>query len=110
MSDKPHEPRDDGGPAFPEAGNYLFDCSPKPGMSLHDWFAGMALQVAGNESWSAELKDVVQGVEENHGTLDEDERVLLFQRCMADKAYAIADAMLAEKRRREAENGNGSQQ
>lgn len=41
------EQRDDGGPAFPRSTNETMlqaDCLAYDGMSLRDWFAGMALQ------------------------------------------------------------------
>ena len=49
------KPQDDGGPAFPIPGmspvgtgdprdGMAGGCDPQPGMSLRDWFAGMALQ------------------------------------------------------------------
>jgi hypothetical protein len=99
MTDKPHEPRDDGGPAFPGfqetygygddkkrfADGEVFFERYDPGMSLHDWFAGMAMQAF---------------VSRTDGSWIEAPRY----------AHDVADAMLAEKRRREAENGNGSQQ
>ena len=62
-----------GGPAFPCASDYPNGCESQSGMSLRDWFAGMALQglLAGraNIKFSAD----------------------------AQKAYEIADAMIAER-------------
>ena len=69
-----------GGPAFPadteyrENGEWRKD----PGMSLRDWFAGIAL----NKAWN-----YVINVTDFDSTADN----------AADLAYAIADAMLAER-------------
>ena len=68
----------DGGPAFPT--KYL-DQGPHPGMSLRDWFAGMA------------LIDVMMKM-----TTEVPPLVSL--------AYDIADAMTAEKQRRERRNND----
>ena len=82
MSDKP----DDGGPAFP------YRCCEGPGqdktyhfatgMSLRDWFAGMALQgiIAGSVSL---------------GELDNGIRSVVDSEALA--SYMITDAMLAER-------------
>lgn len=68
----------DGGPAFPRSAN---DCdNGAPGMSLRDWFAGMAMQ----------------------GSLSGRECALDAQ-MVGMASYAFADAML---KAREAENGN----
>jgi hypothetical protein len=59
----------DGGPAFPRPHE---GCNAQDGMSLRDWFAGMAIQSCINNYWS--------------------------EQCAADDAamaaYQIADAML----------------
>lgn len=61
-------PQDDGGPAFPVVGGTKHD-----GMTLRDWFAGMALQgVLSNSDAFAKMKD----------------------QQVAECAYAAADAML----------------
>jgi hypothetical protein len=67
----PPEP-DDGGPAFPLTVPDFrdYENQPQPGMSLRDWFAGMALS----------------------GLLASDEWVEV-----EDGAYKIADKMLAER-------------
>ncbi len=80
------QPIDDGGPAFPRTGNFdpesdfrehpNPDTEPQGGMSLRDWFAGMAL------SSMAASEDTPDGV-------------------IVIKAYRIAIAMIVEKRRRE---------
>lgn len=70
---------DDGGTAFPipayEEGTMSSGHPPKPGMSLRDWFAGMAL---------AEVPDPI-----NESDAPATARL----------AYAIADAMLKERKR-----------
>lgn len=69
--------RDDGGPAFPTAamqttpGGPVFGAA--PGMTLRDWFAGMALQ----------------GICHGNGDVPFDG--------LAMAAYLVADAMLAER-------------
>ena len=68
MTIEPH----DGGPAFPVHGNV-------PGMSLRDWYAGMALQglIIGCEQFDEVTDDI----------------------SAASKAFKIADAMLAARTR-----------
>lgn len=70
----------DGGPAFPMALNETTSsCSPV-GMSLRDWFAGMALQgIMANGDWSKSP---------NRET---------FEASYSKYAYDYADAMLAER-------------
>lgn len=74
----------DGGPAFPSVGegfgNPRYAAS---GMSLRDWFAGMALQGVGRHVL-ADLKF------DELGVLEISKVVALF-------AYAVANAMLAER-------------
>lgn len=62
---------DDGGPASPVAGHTY-------GLSIADWFAGTAIHAARADSL-------------DHDDID----------WIAARAYRIADAMIAEKRRRE---------
>ena len=64
----------DGGPAFPLQDANTFTLN--TGMSLRDWFAGMALQgaLAGRRTWPTDAEDV-----------------------LAEKCYKIADAMLIHK-------------
>ena len=70
---------DDGGAAFPHPGHY------SSGMSLRDWFAGQAIAgllvgragMLGND-FSAYAKGYCNGA-------------------LADRAYALVDAMLAER-------------
>jgi len=83
----------DGGPAFPceigipgygdskpltmPSGEVLW-IQTSTGMSLRDWFAGMALQgVTSSANWDGAISDV------------------------ADDAYSLADAMLAARERKE---------
>lgn len=71
----------DGGPAFP-SDNYRSD---ERGMSLRDWFAGMALQ--GRLSNDTLLSNAEQS------GLPSDK----FPETMARQAYGFADAMIAER-------------
>lgn len=63
---------DDGGPAFPNTGNSNWDLRPEAGMSLRDWFAGQAL-ASFNSAYRGPIGD-------------------------AERAYHIADAMLAARK------------
>ena len=76
-------PQDDGGPAFPVAPTLNPDGTVwyhgKDGMSLRDWFAGMALQG---------LLAHIVGVESANGRASK----------YADRAYDYADAMLAARK------------
>ena len=76
----------DGGPAFPRDTKWILDGSVSQsgskGMSLRDWFAGMALQglLAGNTGeYSSES----------------------YARNSSAHAYQVADAMLAARERKE---------
>lgn len=71
----------DGGRAFPRASGPSGGAN--GGMSLRDWFAGMAMQHPYTQTEDA----------------DRDSEKA------ADWAYDVADAMLAEKRRREKSDG-----
>jgi hypothetical protein len=67
----------DGGPAFPNTGNTAWELKPSGGMTLRDWFAGMALA--------------------HPYTHDDGDRQIPNLHEIADYAYLIADAMLAER-------------
>lgn len=101
----------DGGPAFPRSAN---DCdNGAPGMSLRDWFAGMAMQaIVGS------FRQTMRGKE--NARYDSDADLTTFDRNMAldlnhktgdcdgaseiaFDAYAIADSMLQA---REFSNGD----
>ncbi len=69
--------KNDGGSAFPIVEPVDVSFSVSPGMSLRDWFAGMAMQGILREDVEQDLPDVV----------------------MARAAYSIADAMIAERDR-----------
>lgn len=64
---------EDGGQVFPRAGNESF--TPREGMSLRDWFAGMAMQ------------GMLANTDLTHHDSD----------AIATLAYGLADAMLAER-------------
>lgn len=78
----------DGGPAFPATYDYI-----DSGMSLRDWFAGMALQGFITKGLSDEV------IKERPVTSYE-------QACQlfAIHAYGVADAMITEREKR---NNNG---
>ena len=78
--------QDDGGPAFPYAnpdydGNWNTD-KMIPGMSLRDYFAGMALQ------GTLSIRDTHTSI--NHGVIHQDD--------VAGSCYEWADAMLAARK------------
>lgn len=83
----------DGGPAFPRLGS-LHDCRPgekiakysADGMSLRDYFAGLAMQAWLGDNQSCRS---LAGVAEKKG-IPADEYI-------ATQAYAMADAMLAQR-------------
>lgn len=80
------DPRDDGGPAFPETSYY--DDRPvgsSGGMTLRDYFAGQAIIGC--------LDDARQPAEPEHLN-----RELWFQ-WVAEAAYELADAMLEARRK-----------
>ena len=86
--------KDDGGPAFPvsgvkiEAG--LFQLDPVfHGMSLRDWFAGQVMN-----AFASDLSDVEVALRPED--TDESFRVRYWSE-LASTAYAVADAMLAER-------------
>lgn len=66
-------------PAFPFAAEYGHPAA-TGGMTLRDWFAGQALNVIGGMYASGEIE-----VSDNHH--------------VANMAYSLADAMLAERER-----------
>ena len=68
---------DDGGNAFP--GECSAASDPRRGMSLRDWFAGMAFSNV--VTWTHDAEDGVEGELER----------------LASVAYEMADAMLAER-------------
>lgn len=82
--------KDDGGPAFPVLGYYKSisgDIRPQPtiydGMSLRDWFAGMALQGMCAHITNEKILDMSNG--------------FLGAATPAKAAYVFADAMLKER-------------
>ena len=94
----------DGGPAFPheplnrikpnEYGGTLVPTGADPGMSLRDWFAGQALQAA-VEDYTLRCrsgKEHGKPVLPKFGDTDNGHAVVV-----AHMAYALADAMIAER-------------
>lgn len=103
----------DGGPALPCEGGPSSGLIPEPGMSLRDWFAGLAMQaIVGTFSQTLRGKEEARtdadadlttfyrdmALDWNHKTGEEDGASEI-----ASDAYIIADAML---KAREAVNGN----
>lgn len=77
----PPEPKD-GGPAFPRTRE-------GSGMSLRDWFAGIALQgMAGNPAFLVAAREEAK-----------EEPVTDTVRICAQGAYEFADAMIAERKK-----------
>jgi len=74
--------KDTGGPAFPRSGvkdGYGKVVGDVKGMSLRDWFAGQALAGIAAGYWSnSDMSDLAPSE-------------------LAEKAFALADAMLAER-------------
>lgn len=73
---------DNGGSAFPLAGSSDYSYAPQDGMSLRDWFAGMALQ--GNLASQSIEVGYYDGIE-------------CWEKAASD-AYRAADAMLAVRK------------
>ena len=67
-------------PAFPNTGNSSWQLQPAEGMTLRDWFAGQA------------LAGILPVCARDTPTPDETQT-----QAFARKAYALADAMLAER-------------
>ena len=88
------EGKDDGGPAFPESGA-RGQAIGGEGMSLRDYFAAKAMQAEMITSFSDATPDgaaaFVEGADDEGHSMEEHLAVL---------SYAIADAMLAERRRK----------
>ncbi len=85
----------DGGPAFPSEGGPDSGVHPAPGMSLRDYFAAKAMVPAYRE----ELERSRLARHRLDGASDRAEREAAMFECskVAEDAYAIADAMLAER-------------
>lgn len=84
----------DGGPAFPLAGSNDYSYPPQDGMTLRDWFAGMALtgelaSLAGEACVEATAKAAIRAG-----------RTACEQ--VAANCYEMADAMLAARGKEEA--------
>ena len=90
MSDNP--------PAFPRTGegvgNPKYD---EPGMRLRDWFAGQALNGFLADSSQRRIREACEVVEQfkDMGPL---ERAAVVNKELAAGSYALADAMLAERK------------
>lgn len=96
---------DDGGPAFPvpsyvNVDGETFESKPQ-GMTLRDWFAGQALAGWGQYHGSVRASraaDLFEGAE-SHPYDD-----LGGQQLWAQWAYQVAEAMLAERAKRQSED------
>lgn len=84
--------RNDGGPAFPRSYTTALEAAQglgESGMSLRDWFAGMALQgICANPDISTHAHKAALGTPET-------------RRVFAEGAWAQADAMLEMKNKKE---------
>lgn len=85
---------DDGGLAFPESAP---GCQPSSGMSLRDYFAGQAMA---HLQMAFVVRADADGYEVQLDALNEPSQAAVFETA-ARIAYGLADAMIAEKRRRE---------
>lgn len=63
--------------AFPNTGNAAWSMEPELGMTMLDWFASEALKWAGHGEWFSQKPEHV-----------------------AERAYKMADAMMAERAKR----------
>jgi len=85
--------KQDGGPAFPSSNDITVGnahTNVHSGMTLRDWFAGQAL--AGMWSNNDHLCIVKENASKAGHSFDER---------LSQNAYAIADAMIAERKRRD---------
>ena len=94
--------QDDGGPAFPHTVEYRGETSggviPHGGLSLRDWFAGMALPEAIRLCAKADKESGPTNTTQeyiNMAVADDDDINTLEARL----AYAMADAMLAARKK-----------
>lgn len=99
----------DGGPAFPRAASEYTENGTlhdgnraehaQPGMSLRDWFAGMALSGVcarfGGPNWCKQSTDALLGINDS-----DDEDGINDPKMWAEECYMLAYAMLAERERR----------
>lgn len=95
--------KDDGGPAFPakrtEHRPIVEGGAPFPveahytGLSIRDWFAGMALSGICASINNEAMANAVTAAAKAHGVHEEE--------FAAKQAYALADAMLAEREKRD---------
>ena len=81
--------RDDGGPAFP---NHFEVPREMRGMKLRDWFAGQVLPQAMNDAQRLSV-DQAQMLFPGRAAIP-------FEEVTACLAYKVADAMLAERKRK----------
>lgn len=96
--------RDDGGPAFPtlklaqSSEGRLLTYNENAGMSLRDWFAGMAMQatVIASLAYALRPRDPREGIGSGGGGRAGDPGADL-----ARNAYDLADAMLAQRAKKE---------
>lgn len=99
------EPRDDGGPAFPSGGasvnvppwHYYSAPEPHAGMSMRDYFAASALM---GMFASNGLREVMAEIKEHPHAFcfSLEELVVATNERVAAMAYAMADAMLHQRR------------
>ena len=91
-------PSNDGGPAFPLINEHTHPTTISNGMTLRDYFAGQALsQLIKQEI--REMRETAKGMD-CFGD-DESDEIPFHTSFIASESYAIADAMLAARERKE---------
>lgn len=101
--------KNDGGPAFPQQEQQLWQLEPQPdgsskmevvgpsGMSLLDYFAGQAIKYMPITMYPGSIADAMAGKEPS----EEDLKIwMVTLRANARTAFGVAEAMLAERERR----------
>ncbi|WP_353269299.1 hypothetical protein [Gemmatimonas sp.] len=91
-------PSNDGGPAFPLINDHTHPTTINNGMTLRDYFAGQALAQLIKREIREMRKDQVRM--DCFGD-DESEEIPFHTSHIASESYALADAMLAARERKE---------
>lgn len=96
-----NDERNDGGPAFPQSetakGNTVENEHGQGGMSLRDYFAGKAMHaIIGNQ---AQFSGANTAAEKAYEGDDLSEKSRIVRQIVASMSYAVADAMLAARKK-----------